>query len=1042
MRLLKRIVLIFLSLLLVAIVTVALATWYLFSGENLTPIVNKKASDFLNCETTISKVEPTFFSTYPFFGIEIINLCLKDSDANSPSGADTLVYAKKCLASLDVKSYLFDNNIILNPFFLEDGFVNFKIDSLKRSNLDILKTDDSQPTEETSSSAMGDIDVDGIEFKNFRANYSDASEKMEATIKNLNAEVSCQITKDIFNVDVKVDLNQLLFSTSDSLALNVDAKNSNMQIAVRKKSDSSYNTTMQLFLPKLSVAMAGETLLSDMQIKADMPLVINADTKSSAFDKVEISFNDQMLTIAGAVQMFDDNSVSTDVKYFSNDWDVEKLISLVPQSYSASISGLKVKGYGQLWGTVKGVMSDNSYPVVVANVKYNDGQVKYTDIPTVSNINTTILAKVDMNVGQMSDVYIHPSTFKLKNSLFSVNGQVSDFMGTPKYDIKADGQFYLADFQSFVPKELDILLNGKVKGNVHTKFSQADIDNELYHHIYMNGDFDSKKIAISLGDTTNIKLPEAKFYVRMHPHQNLNKDNKLISFKVVSPLMDIAVSPEMNVNTQSLIFAVEVNDMVDELSVPISSCSYKFDKFSVVADTIKIISNDAIGRFVYAPTRKGEKEVADIKTRLNSKNITLLSRDKTLFDVKKFDSNTAIVYDPSESNLMLQWSPDIAMSFTDGSFYLDEKLNGKIPNTSFTINPDTMEIKKANIILGNSDFNLSGLLTNIKEYINKKAVLKGDFNFTSDKTDINELMDIFSGMGVEDSTMVETKQPETADATQQNDGPFIVPKGIDLHLNTKISSTVVNNNVIENIKGGLSVKDGALVLEQMGFTSKAANMQLTAIYRSERENHLFSSIDFHLLNINIEELINLVPYVDTMVPMLKSFKGTGEFHLAGEAFMFKDYSLKKSTLRGAAAFQGQDLTLMDNETFSMIAKKLMFNKKTQNKVDSLSVEMTLFRDEIDLYPFLIVMDDYKAVIAGRHNMDNSFDYHVSVTDCPLPVRLGLNIKGTVDNLQYNLVDCKYKNLYRPDKQGAVEKQTLRLKKMISNSLKQNVKEIE
>lgn len=126
----------------------------------------------------------------------------------------------------------------------------------------------------------------------------------------------------------------------------------------------------------------------------------------------------------------------------------------------------------------------------------------------------------------------------------------------------------------------------------------------------------------------------------------------------------------------------------------------------------------------------------------------------------------------------------------------------------------------------------------------------------------------------------------------------------------------------------------------------------------------------------------------------------------------------------------------------MIASKLLFKKKTENVIDSLSVEMTLFKDEIDLYPFLIVMDKYKAVISGRHNMDNRFNYHISVTDTPLPVRLGLNVSGTMDELKYKLVPCQYKHLYNPKKQGALEERTLRLKKLISESLKENVKAIE
>ena len=118
----------------------------------------------------------------------------------------------------------------------------------------------------------------------------------------------------------------------------------------------------------------------------------------------------------------------------------------------------------------------------------------------------------------------------------------------------------------------------------------------------------------------------------------------------------------------------------------------------------------------------------------------------------------------------------------------------------------------------------------------------------------------------------------------------------------------------------------------------------------------------------------------------------------------------------------------------------MFNKKTENKIDSISVEMTVFRNEIDLYPFLIVMDKYKAVVSGRHNLDMSCNYHISLTDCPLPVRLGVNIEGNIQHPHIELAPCRYANLYRPEKRNAVLTKQLELKKMIGDALKANVKD--
>jgi hypothetical protein len=86
------------------------------------------------------------------------------------------------------------------------------------------------------------------------------------------------------------------------------------------------------------------------------------------------------------------------------------------------------------------------------------------------------------------------------------------------------------------------------------------------------------------------------------------------------------------------------------------------------------------------------------------------------------------------------------------------------------------------------------------------------------------------------------------------------------------------------------------------------------------------------------------------------------------------------------------------------------------------------------------MDKYKAVVAGRHNFDLSFDYHISVVDCPLPIKLGVDVKGTMDHMTYSLAKCQYAELFRPSSQHVVENKQLELRKMIRDALTQRIKD--
>jgi hypothetical protein len=334
----------------------------------------------------------------------------------------------------------------------------------------------------------------------------------------------------------------------------------------------------------------------------------------------------------------------------------------------------------------------------------------------------------------------------------------------------------------------------------------------------------------------------------------------------------------------------------------------------------------------------------------------------------------------------------------------------------FSLNLGKCLINKSSVKIGNSDFALQGQVSNLREYLLDKDLLTGKLSFTSDYTDVYQLMDLVDGLGATDSTAVaDAATDTTAAGNESGEGdPFIVPKGIDFTLNTRIAHAMVGENDFTNLGGDVTVRDGVLVLEEMGFSSKAARMQLTAMYKSEMRNHLFVGANFHLLDIEIADLLKLIPDIDTIVPMLKSFDGKAEFHLSAETNLTANYEPKLSTLKATAAIEGKDLVVMDNETFSTLAKYLMFNKKTENKVDSISVEMAVARRKATIYPFLISMDKYQAVIAGTHNITGNmgFNYNVSITDWPLPaIHPGVDVTGDLDNLSFKLLaKGKYANL--------------------------------
>jgi hypothetical protein len=459
------------------------------------------------------------------------------------------------------------------------------------------------------------------------------------------------------------------------------------------------------------------------------------------------------------------------------------------------------------------------------------------------------------------------------------------------------------------------------------------------------------------------------------------------------------------------------------------------DSMMARMDTLNIAVAKPHGNMSVSPKSLKSKQPRIFLTYNSGRLVTNIGQSSAV--IQKIGLEADILNDNTQKDIFLQWMVKGFIDMDQGTIKIPTLSNIlEIPSIKMDFEPEELDIKESSMRIGKSDFQLSGKMNNMLSYFRNDSILRGNFNFVSETTDVFQLMSLTNG--IENGVETINSHESTSDGSTF-EGPYMVPKGMDILLSTNIQNATFGIDTITNINGSVRVNDGILLLDEVTFETSAAKMQLTAMYRTPRKNHLFLGLDYHMLDVEIEELLKMIPDIDTIMPMLRSFGGRGEFHLAVETYLDSLYNIKKSTLRGASSIKGQDLILMDGETFSEIAKTFKFNKRTENRVDSLSAEFTIFREEIDIYPFLIVMDKYKAVVAGRHNFDLSFDYHISVVDCPLPIKLGIDIKGTMDNMTYRMAKCRYAEFYRPPSRRVVENKQLEIRKMIRDALTQRVK---
>lgn len=975
------------SLLAVIIIAASVAVWWVFTPERLTPVARQVADKFVTCDYELGNVDLTFFSTFPEFALRADGLYLINPMEGAQS--DTLLAAPKVVAVVNVMEFLKNKNLVVRELSLPEVQANIFINEQGDNNFSIfVSSPDSTEADTTAFSLpFQDIRVEGLQLTAPQLSFVDKKDSLSALLTNT-----------AINGTVKGWDDVLLTLQSASVS-----------------------------------ATLGDTQYADgLQVGLTLPAEVNLDSMHFVLHQAQVAINEFELGIDGAVDLQPDLAVDATIQ--TNNWQIEPLLELLPASITQSIRSLRLKG----------------------------------------DIQLTAAAQLDMATKQ-SHVSIHQLDANVWHSSVSAKGEVDDVLNDLYMDVALNMNVPIMDVERWIPQGMQV--QGAVKGDVAAKIKLADLTQMQLEKGDINGDLMLNDIHFQM-DSMLANLDKMRLQFNLpNPTPSQKKVGWLAATLTMSPL-DFEQIGSLTANIDESVLKVETGNMLSDdpviyANMNLTSKGELVAKMDSMSATMQVPALTAYAEYdtkdaTHIPVLKATLDFDDLegnytdwlahleKSTLKA-SVTGGRRDKSV-PVMSAQITTASLtasqgedlaaktgalsvsakarYNSKADQILLKWNPRLDVDLKDGRALLSSLPPLiEIPQIRFSYSNKDFKIDTSRIVMGNSDFCLSGEVKNIGKWLQKKDTLVGELNFTSTRTDVNQFMEWFSAdKGSEEIEEVATTETPSTSTEQAN--PFLVPTDVDLTLNTHIDETVVFNQNARNLGGRIYIQDGKLVLEEVGFICRAAKLQLTAMYRTPRRNHLYLGFDYHMLDVNIQELVNMVPDVVDMVPMLKSFKGEAEFHLAAETYLKANYEPKVSTLRGACSIFGKDLVVLDNETFTTISKLLMFNKKTENIVDSISAEITLYKDEIDVYPFCVSIDNYMAALGGRHNLDMSFDYHVNLLK---PLYLGVDVTGTFDDLNIKLAPCRYAKDFRPLFHGKVDTQSAELRATIRNSMRKNVK---
>ena len=270
-----------------------------------------------------------------------------------------------------------------------------------------------------------------------------------------------------------------------------------------------------------------------------------------------------------------------------------------------------------------------------------------------------------------------------------------------------------------------------------------------------------------------------------------------------------------------------------------------------------------------------------------------------------------------------------------------------------------------------------------------------------------------------------------ANSTDFETALIVVPANVNATISLDASDVRFSDLLLTKMQSELTVKERCIQFMNTSARSDIGNIDFEGFYSTRTKKDLSTGFDLNISKVTAEKVIELIPAVDSLMPMLKSFKGELDCQVAATADIDTTMNIIIPSINGVVRIGGNNLTLEESEAFYQIAKKLKFKERNNGYIDKMTVEGVIHDNRLEVFPFILKVDRYTLAMSGIQNLDMSFRYHISVLDSPIPFRLGIDLYGdNFDDFKFKIGKAKYKSTNIPVFSSVIDRTRLNLKESI------------
>ncbi|MDX5438432.1 MAG: hypothetical protein LPK03_14605, partial [Pontibacter sp.] len=283
----------------------------------------------------------------------------------------------------------------------------------------------------------------------------------------------------------------------------------------------------------------------------------------------------------------------------------------------------------------------------------------------------------------------------------------------------------------------------------------------------------------------------------------------------------------------------------------------------------------------------------------------------------------------------------------------------KISSANANFNNERVNLQDMSGYLGKSDFRANGSVSNYIGYaLADNQSLRGNFNISSNRFDVNEWM-------VDD---------EGAPADESTEGVVEVPANLDVTMNIDAKQVLYSNLKLNNVSGQVQVKDKIARLNKVTFNTLGGTFATSGSYNTQNLQQPLFDMKLDIQNLGFKEAFNAFNTVQAFAPIAKVLEGkfSTNFSFAGE--LGQDMVPVFNTLDGTGVIKVLRAAVRDVPIVDKISSLTNFEELRSFVIENKMINAQIVDGKLVVQPFDLNIGDMGMSVGGSTSADGSIDY--------------------------------------------------------------------